>query len=200
MASWGVTLAKAAAIALIRAGCVRAWALRREALILLHIFSMGLNSPGVGRQEEDLSSSLRNQREGRLTFMWGEVVHDDHIALAQGRAQDAAHIGAENLRVGSPFDGHAGGGTVQAHRADHGGSMPMAVGAAGMDALSPQGTAAQAGQVGLRPRFVQKDQPGWIEAELAPPPRPARPRDVGAVLLAGPERLFLYVSPILSSA
>ena len=40
----GVTLSKAEAIALIRAGWVRAWALRGEALILLHIFSMGLNS------------------------------------------------------------------------------------------------------------------------------------------------------------
>jgi hypothetical protein len=34
MASWRVTLAKAKAIASMRAGCVRAWALRRQALIL----------------------------------------------------------------------------------------------------------------------------------------------------------------------
>jgi len=110
------------------------------------------------------------------------------------------YIGPENLRIGRPLDGHAGGGTVQADRADHGGGMPMALGAAGVDALSPRGAAAQAGQVGLRARFVQEDQSGGIEAELAPPPRAARPRDVGAVLLAGPERLFLYVSPIFSSA
>ena len=44
MASWRVTLAKAKAIAWIRAGWVRAWALRRQALILLHIFSIGLRS------------------------------------------------------------------------------------------------------------------------------------------------------------
>jgi hypothetical protein len=79
-----------------------------------------------------------------------EVVHDDHIALTQGWAQDATNIGPENLRIGSSLDGHAGGGAVQTHRADHGGGMPMAVGSAGMDALSPRGAAAQAGQVGLR--------------------------------------------------
>ena len=78
--------------------------------------------------------------------------------------------------------------------------MPVAVRAAGVDALSARGATPQAGQVGLGARFVEKDQPGGVEAGLAPPPRPARPRDVGAVLLAGPERLFLYVSPIFSSA
>jgi hypothetical protein len=67
-------------------------------------------------------------------------------------------------------------------------------------ALSPRGTSTQAGQVGLGARFVQKDQSGWIEAELAPLPRPARSRDVRAVLLAGPQRRFLYVSSIFSSA
>ena len=43
-----------------------------------------------------------------------------------------------------------------------------------MDAFSPRGAAAQAGQVGLRSRFVQKNQSGRIKAELAPPPRPTR--------------------------
>ena len=83
---------------------------------------------------------------------------------------------------------------------DHGGSLPMALGTSGVDALSARGAAAQPGQVCLGARFVQEDQPRGIEAALAPPPRPARPRDVGAVLLAGSERLFLYVSPIFASA
>jgi hypothetical protein len=34
---------------------------------------------------------------------------------------------------------------------------------------------------------------------LALAPEPTRPRDIGAVLLAGPECLFLYVSPIFPS-
>ena len=72
------------------------------------------------------------------------------------------------------------------------------MGAFGMHALSSRSAPSQAGEVGLGAGFVQKDQPGRIEAELAPPPRPARPRDVGTVLLAGPQRLFLYVSPIFS--
>jgi hypothetical protein len=65
----------------------------------------------------------------------GEVVHDHYIALAQGRAEDVTDIGPENLRIGGPLDGYACGGTIQAHRADHGGGMPMTLGAAGVDAL-----------------------------------------------------------------
>ena len=69
-----------------------------------------------------------------------------------------------------------------------------------MDALAFGGTSTQASQIGLGTRLVQKDQPGRVEAGLAPVPEPARPCDVRPVLLTGPERLFLYVSPIFSRA
>jgi hypothetical protein len=164
-----------------------------------HLFN-GIELRRVGWQEEDLGSGASDQRESRFAFMRAEVVHDDHIALAQGWAQNTAHIRPENLSIGGPFNGHTGGGAVQAHRADHGGGLPAAVGGFAMHALSARSAPAQPGQVGLGARFVEKDQPGGIEAALAPPPRPAGPRDVGAVLLAGPERLFLYVSPIFASA
>jgi hypothetical protein len=69
---------------------------------------------------------------------------------------------------------------------------------AGVDALTPLGTPAQAGQVGFRPRLVEEDQARGVKAGLPSPPRPSRPSDVGAILLAGAERLFLYVSPSLA--
>jgi len=40
--------------------------------------------------------------------------------------------------------------------------MPMAMGAAGVDALSLRGAAAQGGQVGLRGRFVQEGLAGAL--------------------------------------
>ena len=52
-------------------------------------------------------------------------------------AQDSAHVGSEKLRIGGPFDSQARGRTVQAHRADHGGCMPMALRCTGVEALSP---------------------------------------------------------------
>ena len=69
-----------------------------------------------------------------------------------------------------------------------------------MDPLALGGAPAQAGQIGLGARFVQEDQAGRVEAGLPVAPGPARPRDLRMVLLAGPECLFLYVSPIFFSA
>jgi len=66
----------------------------------------------------------------------------------------------------------------------------------GMDSLALGCATAQASEVGFGPRFIQKNQLGRIEARLPPAPEPTGPGDVGAVLLAGAECLFLYVKPI----
>jgi hypothetical protein len=68
-----------------------------------------------------------------------------------------------------------------------------------MGALTPLGASAQARQIGLGSRFVQKDQTRRIEAALPPPPCLACPDQIGPILLTGPECLFLYVSPIRAS-
>ena len=69
-----------------------------------------------------------------------------------------------------------------------------------MDPRSFGSPAAQAGQVGLGTRFVQKDQTGRVKTCLPAPPEPARPGDVWTVLRTGAECLFLYVSPNFSKA
>jgi len=66
-----------------------------------------------------------------------------------------------------------------------------------MHSLALERAPAEAGQVGLRARFIQKDQLGRVKARLPLTPETTRPRDVWAVLLAGAEGLFLYVKPIL---
>jgi len=76
----------------------------------------------------------------------------------------------------------------------------MTVGSAGMDPRSFGSPAAEPGQVGLGTRLVQKDQPGRVKTGLLAPPEVARPGDVGTILLAGAECLFLYVSPNFSKA
>ena len=78
--------------------------------------------------------------------------------------------------------------------------MPMAMRGAGVNALSVLGATSQAGQVGLRARLVDEDESGRIPTELSSAPCSACPRDVRAVLFAGSECLFLYVSPIPSKA
>jgi hypothetical protein len=64
-----------------------------------------------------------------------------------------------------------------------------------MDSLPLERPPTETGPVSLGTRFIQKDQPGRVEARLPLPPAAARPEDVRAVLLAGTECLFLYVNP-----
>ena len=52
---------------------------------------------------------------------------------------------------------------------------------------------AQTGHVGLGPAFVDEDETRRVQSSLEPAPLPAGLQDIGAVLLAGAERLFLYV-------
>jgi len=69
-----------------------------------------------------------------------------------------------------------------------------------MHALAALGPPAPAGQIGFGARFIDEDQPRRVPARLLPAPGPAGPRDVRPVLFAGPERLFLYVSPSFANA
>ena len=72
----------------------------------------------------------------------------------------------------------------------------MTVGGAGMNPLALGRPTAQTGQVGFGPRFIQKNQLGRVQARLPPTPEAAGSGDVGTVLFAGAECLFLYVNPI----
>jgi hypothetical protein len=67
-----------------------------------------------------------------------------------------------------------------------------------METLALGGSSPQPGHVGFGPGFVEEDQAGRVEGRLLADPAAAGLPDVGAVLFAGPESLFLYVSPIRS--
>ena len=75
----------------------------------------------------------------------------------------------------------------------------MALWGPGRDALALGRATTQTSQVGFSARFIQKYQLGRVEARLSFAPETTGPGDVGAVLLAGPECLFLYVNPIFPS-
>jgi hypothetical protein len=67
-----------------------------------------------------------------------------------------------------------------------------------MHAIALGRAPAKPGQVGLGSRFIQEYQLGRVPTRLLFAPAPACPDDVGTVLLAGAECLFLYVSPIFA--
>lgn len=69
-----------------------------------------------------------------------------------------------------------------------------------MQALTTGRSTTKARHIRFRCRLVEEDKTRRVEAALVPPPSAPRPGDIFAVLFAGPERLFLYVSPMFSSA
>ena len=70
------------------------------------------------------------------------------------------------------------------------------MGGAGVNALAFGRPSAKPCQIGFGPRFIEKYQFGRIPTRLLFAPAPPRPGNVRTILLAGAERLFLYVSPI----
>ena len=131
--------------------------------------------------------------------MRGKVVHDHEIAGLERGQEDRFHLGAKALRVGGPFERHAGGAPVQPQRRHHGGGLPVAGRSTGVRTLAVGGPGTAPGQVRFGPRLIEENQPGRIPARLPFAPEPARSGNVRAVLLAGPEWLFLQVRPIFPS-
>ena len=69
-----------------------------------------------------------------------------------------------------------------------------------MNPLASPGPSAQAGHVGLCCALVDEDEAGWIKTALRSAPFLAGFEDIGAILFAGAESLFLYVSSIEAKA
>ena len=123
------------------------------------------------------------------------------ISPVRSAGQSTRRTQARNTSVSvAPEGGHAGGGAIQADGSNHGRGVPVAVRGAGHHPRAARRATPQAGHVGLRPLFIKEDEPRGVEAALPPAPLPAGLRDVGTLLFAGMERLFLYVSPSAASA
>jgi hypothetical protein len=145
----------------------------------------------VSRQEPDAGSGGRDQGDGVLVFVRGEVVHHHDVARPQRRTEHRPHIGSEDFRVRRAVHGHARGRTIQTDRGDHRGRTPVAMRTTRDQSFPPGRAAAQAGHVRFGGRLVEEDKLRGIEPTLLPAPAAPRLRHVGPVLLGGVERLFL---------
>ena len=127
--------------------------------------------------------------------MAAEIVHDHDIAAVQGRHQELLHISAKAGAVNRAVDDAGRGDAVAAQRRQKGQGAPARLrhlgdqaGAAGASPMPP-------GHVGLGPGLVDKDQPFGVKPALVFLPLLAPAGDVGAILLAGVQALFLNVMP-----
>ena len=75
-------------------------------------------------------------------------------------------------------------------RAKEGQRLLFAKGSLGQQPVAPPRPPSDRGHVGLSPGFVDEDQPPGIEPPLILLPLFPSPRDLGAILLGGEQRLF----------
>ena len=113
----------------------------------------------VGREEQEPRADLAQGTGGTGTFVAGEVVENDHIALLQRRHQLGGNIEFEHLAVHRPVDDPRGVDPVMAQGTDKGLGAPMSERRMIDQALAARGPAGGLDHVGLHGGFVYEGQP-----------------------------------------
>ena len=105
-------------------------------------------------------------------------------------------IGVEALAVDGPVEQAGRVDAVVAQGGEESRGLPLALRDLVDEPLSPWRPAAQAGHIGLRPGFIDEDQPPGVDEPLIGSPSFAVATYVRAILLACDKGLFLTVTPI----
>ena len=126
---------------------------------------------------------------GQALVGW-KIVHHDNIAALECRNQTLFHISKKHRSI------H---GSLEYERCDHRAMpqaghesecFPMSVRRVADQPLSAQAAAAKPNHAGVRPRFVDKHQPGRVKHALLAHPTPTRADHVWAFLLHRVQSFF----------
>lgn len=142
-------------------------------------------------QEEELGSGHPECLTDGAAPVGPEIVHDDDVAWSQGRDEDLVDVLAEGLAIDRALDEPRRLDAIMAKGGQEGHGRPATMRHLGRQALTVRAPAAQRRHIGLGPGLVDEDEAGGIDAILVGLPLLASPRHVGAIALAGDQRLFL---------
>jgi hypothetical protein len=156
----------------------------------------GVEVGGVFRQEDDAGSDIPDRPPHRLSFLGAEIVEDHDVARLQRRHEELFDIGVEALAVDGPVKQAGRFDAVVAQGGEESRGLPFALRDLVDEPLAPWRPATQARHIGLRPGFIDEDQPPGVGEPLTGSPSFAVATDVRAILLACDKRLFLAVTPI----
>jgi hypothetical protein len=120
-----------------------------------------------------------------------EVVHDDDIAVPQGRDQNLLDVEKEGFAVDRSLDEPRSGDAIVAQSSHEGHGLPATVRYLGFDALTAWRPAPQRRHIGFGPGLIDEHQPGGIDPILILGPLRPSAGDIGTILLGGNQRLFL---------
>jgi len=145
--------------------------------------------------EQKVGTRRADRLSDGLAVVAAEVVDHHHIARPQGRHQNAFDVGAEDVAVHRTVEHSWGVDPVVAERSDEGGRDPVPEGSSPRQAFVSGCPAPQRSHVGLRPGFVNEDQPCRVDPPLITLPPVAAAFHVRAFALIGDRRRFLKLSP-----
>lgn len=122
--------------------------------------------------------------------MRAEIVHDDDIAGLEGGDENFIDIEPEAFAVNRPVDEPRRVDTVMAQCRQEGHGLPVAVRHVGLKPLAAWRPSPERRHVGLGPSLIDEDHAGGVDPVLIRRPLGSPARHVGAILLAGDQRLF----------
>ena len=144
----------------------------------------------IGRQKDEPCAGGAYGFADCPVLVRPKIVHDDDVALLEGRDEDLLDIGEEGLTVDGAIQHEWGGDRVVPERGEKRQRLPVAVRDFGEERLAAAAPAARAGHVRFGPGLVDKNKARWINPGLVSFPAEAAPGDVGAVLLGGEQGFF----------
>jgi hypothetical protein len=123
--------------------------------------------------------------------MGAEIIHDDDITWREGWNQHFLDIDAKALAIDRAVEQPWRLDAVVAQGGQKRHGIPVAEGRLAQEPHSAWRPAPQRRHVGFCPGLVNKNQPRRIKYGLEFQPLPAPAGNIGAVLFAGGQRLFL---------
>jgi hypothetical protein len=151
----------------------------------------GIEVGRVRRKVEKLGARAFDGAAHAFDAVAGQIVHHRHIAGSERGRAHLFDIGQEALAIHGPIQDQRRGHSIEAQSACERRHSPVAMRHAGPAAFTALTTSAPPRHLGVRARFINEDQPFWLQIELPLEPCFAASCDAGAVLLVGVRRLFL---------
>ena len=145
----------------------------------------------VFRQVEEPGAGGTDGAAHGAGLVRAKIVHDDDVAVPQGRDQNLLDVEKEGFAVDRPLEEPRSGNAIVAQSGHEGHGLPAAVRHLGVEALAARCPAPQRCHIGLGPGLVDEHQPSWIDPILILGPLRPPTGDIGAILLGGNQRLFL---------
>ena len=145
----------------------------------------------VFRQEEQLGADRADDPADCLAAVAAEIVDDDEVVGTQCRQQHFLDVEPEAFAIDRTVDQPWRLDTIEPQRGEESHGLPSPMRHLGLQPLAAWRPTAQRRHIGLGPGLVDEHQVLRIDAMAIAQPLRTATRDIGAILFAGDQRLFL---------